>query len=257
MADPRRFPQDFDEVGGALADADYILATDVSDTTQSASGTVKKTLLSRIATWLFAKSEIGGALADADTIVVTDATDSTVKTSLLSRLWTYIQSKSAALSEGGVALADADTIPFIDATDSTEKRTLMSRLTTYITTSLPITIGTWSPTVTNVAGYSGAITVDNARYIRVSSIVIFAIRATDTLTGVGPDRSFRVTLPVARTAGNFAAAGEAIGSGGSNIAGAAGFNQAITGGQTLECVLRTATSSGSITGFWFGLYTMS
>jgi hypothetical protein len=91
MADPRRFPQDFDEIAGAAADGDYLLMVDVSDTTQSASGTTKKTLWSRIKTWLFASSEIGGALADADTLVVNDATDSTVKTSLLSRFWTYIQ----------------------------------------------------------------------------------------------------------------------------------------------------------------------
>src|SRR5690348_5043253 len=94
MADPHRFPQDCDEVGGALADADYLIATDVSDTTQSASGTVKK--------------------------------------SLLSRLFTYMQSKYAAISEGGVAVADADTLWFIDATDSTEKRTTLDRLKTWL-----------------------------------------------------------------------------------------------------------------------------
>jgi hypothetical protein len=221
MADPRRFPQDFDEVGGALADADYILATDVSDTTQSASGTVKKTLLSRIATWLFAKSEIGGALADADTIVVTDATDSTVKTSLLSRLWTYIQSKSAALSEGGVALADADTIPFIDATDSTEKRTLLSRVSTYIQTAIPIAFGSWTPTVTTTLNLDSTPTCDDAFYIRIGTRVLCAGTFNYDPTA-GSEARFRFTLPVAS---NFGASSDGAGVFGSQVAG--GFGRVI------------------------------
>jgi hypothetical protein len=211
MADPRRFPQDFDEIAGAAADGDYLLMVDVSDTTQSASGTTKKTLWSRIKTWLFASSEIGGALADADTLVVNDATDSTVKTSLLSRFWTYIQGKSAALSEIGGALADADTIPVIDATDSTEKRTLLSRISTYIQTAIPIAVGSWTPTysaqtnltsTTNLASY----------YIRVSNRWAFCTYFQSTRNSATVGKSFTMTLPSFVT-NNFSNTHDCIGAG--------------------------------------------
>jgi hypothetical protein len=225
MADPRRFPQDFDEVGGALADADYILATDVSDTTQSASGTVKKGLLSRFFTYVQVKyaaiSEGGVALADADTFPFIDATDSTEKRSLLSRLWTYIQSKSAALSEGGVALADADTIPFIDATDSTEKRTLLSRVSTYIQTAIPIAFGSWTPTVTTTLNLDSTPTCDDAFYIRIGTRVLCAGTFNYDPTA-GSEARFRFTLPVSS---NFGASSDGAGVFGSQVAG--GFGRVI------------------------------
>jgi hypothetical protein len=81
----------------AIADGDLVGMVDVSDGSMAATGTRKKSTASQWWTYIRSKlftspSEIGGTLADGDSLVMSDASDSgTVKTTLLSRIATYIQ----------------------------------------------------------------------------------------------------------------------------------------------------------------------
>jgi hypothetical protein len=79
-----------------IADGDLVGLVDVSDGSMAATGTRKKSTASQWYTYIrnkiFGLSEIGGALADGDQLLIADDSDSdTVKTSLLSRFATYIQ----------------------------------------------------------------------------------------------------------------------------------------------------------------------
>lgn len=84
MSTPKRFPQDFAELAEALADGDYLPVVDVSDTTQSAAGSLKKTTLQRVKDYAGGGGSGGGSsIADTagTTSVETERTpgDATVR----------------------------------------------------------------------------------------------------------------------------------------------------------------------------------
>ncbi len=112
-------------IGAALADADTILVDD-----GAAGTTQRKSALSRVWTWIKAKTDfpltaididggtdIGAGLADADLIVVDDGAGGTNRKSALSRMWTYIQSKLEAAS--GVSLTSAKVVTKLVFDEST------------------------------------------------------------------------------------------------------------------------------------------
>jgi hypothetical protein len=152
--------------------------------------------------------EIGGALADDDEVPITDATDGVVKHTLLSRFWTYIQAKGAALSEIGGALAGDDTIRIIDATDSTEKRSSLFRITTFILAAIPATYGTWAPTVSNTNNMDSTPTVSGGFYLRFATIEIAFAQISFDPTAASGASEFRLTPPVSS---NFAVNSDVVG----------------------------------------------
>jgi hypothetical protein len=145
------------EIAEALADGDYIPIANVSDTSVQATGTVRKTLLSR--------------------------------------LWTYVLTKLAAISEGGVALAGADSFFFYDVTDSTIKRSTLDRIGTFLLAYFPIAWGTWTPTTTLTTNLDAA-TASVGMYLRVGSITIAGVKLSIDATAASAIE-LGISLPVA------------------------------------------------------------
>lgn len=107
------------DIGAALADADLILVDD------GASGTNRKSALSRVWTYIQSKftiasidldggTDIGADLADADLILVDDGAGGTNRKSAISRMWTYIWSKVSGASAKSPPV-NGDSIPIVDS----------------------------------------------------------------------------------------------------------------------------------------------
>lgn len=109
-----------------------------------------------------------------------------------------------------------------------------------------VTSGSWSPTFSNQAGFTGTPSATSARYIRVDDNVSGAITISGLSNPTGGG-SIDFDLPVARTSGDFSSASE--GSGVTNAAALLGgeircITTAKTGTETLE----VASFSGGATG---------
>lgn len=167
------------DIGDGLADADEILVNDASVPAQ------RKSALSRIWTWLKAKTDapvemidldgatdIGAGLADADLILVDDGAGGTNRKSALSRVWTWLKTKTDLPltmldidggTDIGAALADADLLIVDDGAGGTNRKSTILRVWTYIASKLSST-PTAFPSYT-VAGLPAATTAAQIVYV--------------------------------------------------------------------------------------------
>jgi hypothetical protein len=140
------------DIGADLTDADLIVVDD------GATGTNRKSALSRVWTWLKGKTDapigmldvkggtdIGGALYGTDLVVVADPASGAVRKSALSRIWTFLKTMVDApvsmldidgATDIGADLADADLIVVDDGASGTNRKATMARVATYVAQSL-------------------------------------------------------------------------------------------------------------------------
>ncbi len=138
------------DIGAAVVDADTILVDD------GAAGTQRKSAISRLWTWLKLKTDlpvsmidldaatdIGGALADADLILVDDGAGGTNRKSALSRVWTWLKTKTdAPLSmldivggtDIGEAVVETDVVPILNASSGVNSVSTLARIWLFIQT---------------------------------------------------------------------------------------------------------------------------
>jgi hypothetical protein len=135
------------DIGADLTDADLIVVDD------GATGTNRKSALSRVWTWLKGKTDapigmldvkggtdIGGALYETDLVVVADPASGAVRKSALSRIWTFLKTMVDApvsmididgATDIGAELADGDLIVVDDGASGTNRKATMDRLFDY------------------------------------------------------------------------------------------------------------------------------
>lgn len=72
------------------------------------------------------------------------------------------------------------------------------------TSDLDFAAGTWSPTVSNIVGFTGTPSVDSAFFIRIGDMVACVVKVRGlTTAGSVTAHNFDVSLPVAPGSGNF------------------------------------------------------